>query len=71
MNVVHVTLVFKTMDVSPFLGFPRSCSLDVIPSKEIEHGSTSNFEDLGRNSLGDLFSPVRDGELIDLKLLHR
>ncbi|KAJ6656335.1 hypothetical protein lerEdw1_003838 [Lerista edwardsae] len=42
-------------------GFPRSCSLDVIPSKEIEHGNTSNFEDLGRNSLGDLFSPVRDG----------
>ncbi|XP_066490461.1 protein NEDD1 [Tiliqua scincoides] len=41
-------------------GFPHSSSLDVIPSKEIEHGNTSNFEDLGRNSLGDLFSPVRD-----------
>ncbi|KAH0616768.1 hypothetical protein JD844_028143 [Phrynosoma platyrhinos] len=44
-------------------GFPRSSSLDVIPSKEIEHGNTScltNFDDLGRNSLGDLFSPLRD-----------
>uniref|UniRef100_A0A6J0VE65 Protein NEDD1 n=1 Tax=Pogona vitticeps TaxID=103695 RepID=A0A6J0VE65_9SAUR len=44
-------------------GFPRSSSLDVIPSKEIDHGNTSNltnFDDLGRNSLGDLFSPLRD-----------
>ncbi|XP_060101201.1 protein NEDD1 [Heteronotia binoei] len=44
-------------------GVPRSSSLDVIPSKEIDHGNTSNvtnFEDLGRNSLGDLFSPLRD-----------
>ncbi|XP_077195238.1 protein NEDD1 [Paroedura picta] len=44
-------------------GVPHSSSLDVIPSKEIDHGNTSNltnFEDLGRNSLGDLFSPLRD-----------
>ncbi|XP_060633259.2 protein NEDD1 isoform X2 [Anolis sagrei] len=44
-------------------GFPRSSSLDVIPSKEIDHGNTSsltNSDDLGRNSLGDLFSPLRD-----------
>ncbi|XP_054845285.1 protein NEDD1 isoform X2 [Eublepharis macularius] len=44
-------------------GVTRSSSLDVIPSKEIDHGNTSNlnnFEDLGRNSLGDLFSPLRD-----------
>ncbi|KAF7248700.1 Protein NEDD1 [Varanus komodoensis] len=44
-------------------GFPRSSSLDVIPSKEVEHGNTSNlshFDDLGRSSLGDLFSPLRD-----------
>nr|XP_056702147.1 protein NEDD1 [Euleptes europaea] len=44
-------------------GVPHSSSLDIIPSKEIDHGNTSNvtsFEDLGRNSLGDLFSPLRD-----------
>ncbi|XP_042325204.1 protein NEDD1 isoform X2 [Sceloporus undulatus] len=45
-------------------GFPRSnSSLDVIPSKEIDHGNTSsltNSDDLVRNSLGDLFSPLRD-----------
>ncbi|XP_068524867.1 protein NEDD1 [Anas acuta] len=44
-------------------GFPRSCSLDVIPSKETDHGKSAdlnNFDDLGRNSLGDVFSPVRD-----------
>ncbi|XP_015271763.1 PREDICTED: protein NEDD1 [Gekko japonicus] len=44
-------------------GVPRSSSLDVIPSKEIDQGNTSNltnFEDVGRNSLGDLFSPLRD-----------
>ncbi|XP_061495505.1 protein NEDD1 isoform X2 [Rhineura floridana] len=42
-------------------GFPRSCSLDVIPSKEIDHGNTSTLnDDLGRSSLGDLFSPLRD-----------
>ncbi|NWJ10293.1 NEDD1 protein, partial [Crypturellus undulatus] len=45
-------------------GFPRSSSLDVIPSKETDHGrstDTSNLDDLSRNSLGDVFSPVRDG----------
>ncbi|NXI79704.1 NEDD1 protein, partial [Rhipidura dahli] len=44
-------------------GFPHSSSLDVIPSKETDHGKSaelSNFDDLGRNSLGDVFSPVRD-----------
>ncbi|KFO87417.1 Protein NEDD1 [Buceros rhinoceros silvestris] len=44
-------------------GFPRSCSLDVIPSKETDHGKSAdvnNFDDLGRSSLGDVFSPVRD-----------
>ncbi|NWW42219.1 NEDD1 protein, partial [Pedionomus torquatus] len=45
-------------------GFPHSCSLDVIPSKETDHGKSAdlkNNDDLGRNSLGDVFSPVRDG----------
>ncbi|NWH63729.1 NEDD1 protein, partial [Geococcyx californianus] len=45
-------------------GLPHSCSLDVIPSKETDHGKSAdlnNFDDLGRNSLGDVFSPVRDG----------
>ncbi|NWR93574.1 NEDD1 protein, partial [Furnarius figulus] len=45
------------------IGFPHSCSLDVIPSKETDHGKNAelnNFDDLGRSSLGDVFSPVRD-----------
>ncbi|XP_039214090.1 protein NEDD1 [Crotalus tigris] len=44
-------------------GLTQSSNLDVIPSKELDHGNTSNstnFEDLGKNSLGDLFSPLRD-----------
>ncbi|NXP34128.1 NEDD1 protein, partial [Leiothrix lutea] len=44
-------------------GFPHSSSLDVIPSKETDHGRSAelnNFDDLGRSSLGDVFSPVRD-----------
>ncbi|NXJ34983.1 NEDD1 protein, partial [Ciconia maguari] len=44
-------------------GFPHSCSLDVIPSKETDHGKSAdlnNLDDLGRSSLGDVFSPVRD-----------
>ncbi|NXN27338.1 NEDD1 protein, partial [Nycticryphes semicollaris] len=44
--------------------FPHSCSLDVIPSKETDHGKSAdlkNYDDLGRSSLGDVFSPVRDG----------
>ncbi|XP_054129824.1 protein NEDD1 isoform X1 [Melozone crissalis] len=44
-------------------GFPHSSSLDVIPSKEADHGKSaelSYFDDLNRSSLGDVFSPVRD-----------
>ncbi|NXY40461.1 NEDD1 protein, partial [Ceuthmochares aereus] len=44
--------------------FPHSCSLDVIPSGETDHGKSADlnsFGNLGRNSLGDVFSPVRDG----------
>ncbi|NWU07337.1 NEDD1 protein, partial [Cephalopterus ornatus] len=44
-------------------GFPHSCSLDVIPSKETDHGKSAelnSFDRLGRSSLGDVFSPVRD-----------
>ncbi|XP_065274161.1 protein NEDD1 [Emys orbicularis] len=44
-------------------GFPRSGSMDVILSKETDHGKSANmtnFDDLGRDSLGDMFSPVRD-----------
>ncbi|NXN12433.1 NEDD1 protein, partial [Indicator maculatus] len=43
---------------------PHSCSLDVIPSKETDHGKIadlSNFSDSAQNSLGDMFSPIRDG----------
>ncbi|NXE88358.1 NEDD1 protein, partial [Menura novaehollandiae] len=56
-------------------GFPHSCSLDVIPSKETDHGKSAelnNFDDLSRSSLGDVFSPVRDGKLLILKFVkHR
>lgn len=41
----------------------------MIPSKETDHGKSAdlnNFDDLGRNSLGDVFSPVRDGKLLIL-----
>ncbi|NWR56976.1 NEDD1 protein, partial [Bucorvus abyssinicus] len=54
--------------------FPHSCSLDVIPSKETDHGKSAdvnNFDDLGRSSLGDVFSPVRDGKLLILKFVKR
>ncbi|XP_069709315.1 protein NEDD1 [Phaenicophaeus curvirostris] len=46
------------------IGFPHS--LDVIPSKETDHGKSADlnsFDDLGRNSLGDVFSPVRDDNI--------
>ncbi|XP_074936542.1 protein NEDD1 isoform X2 [Phalacrocorax aristotelis] len=44
-------------------GFPHSSSLDVIPSKETDHGKSANLnnlDDVGRSSLGDVFSPIRD-----------
>ncbi|NXT47676.1 NEDD1 protein, partial [Pluvianellus socialis] len=53
--------------------FPHSCSLDVIPSKETDHGKSADlkiFDDLGRSSLGDVFSPVRDGKLLILKFFQ-
>ncbi|XP_008934270.1 PREDICTED: protein NEDD1-like, partial [Merops nubicus] len=42
--------------------FPHSCSLDVIPSKETDHGKSADLNNLGlgRSSLGDVFSPVRE-----------
>ncbi|XP_061310538.1 protein NEDD1 [Pezoporus flaviventris] len=41
-------------------GFPHSCSLDVIPSKETDHGKSADNINVSRSSLGDVFSPVRD-----------
>lgn len=48
---------------------PRSTSLDVFPSKEtdslksINHlPSLEKFDNVGRNSLSDVLSPVRDGK---------
>ncbi|XP_060699270.1 protein NEDD1 [Hemiscyllium ocellatum] len=48
-------------------GLSHSTSLDVIPSKETENakradnsGNFKNLDCVGRNSFGDLFSPVRD-----------
>ncbi|NWR73289.1 NEDD1 protein, partial [Centropus unirufus] len=42
---------------------PHSCSLDVIPSKETDHGKSADLNNvnLSQNSLGDVFSPIRDG----------
>ncbi|NWX59560.1 NEDD1 protein, partial [Promerops cafer] len=62
----HLTLTNENKGGEIFqekTGFPHSSSLDVIPSKETDHGKSTelnNFDDLGRNSLGDVFSPVRD-----------
>lgn len=44
----------------------------MIPSKETDHGKSAdlnNFDGLGRSSLGDVFSPVRDGKLPILKFV--
>ncbi|NXD64281.1 NEDD1 protein, partial [Eolophus roseicapillus] len=41
--------------------FPHSCSLDVIPSKETDHGKSADNINVSRSSLGDVFSPIRDG----------
>ncbi|NWV91097.1 NEDD1 protein, partial [Machaerirhynchus nigripectus] len=62
----HITLTNENKGGEIFqekTGFPHSSSLDVIPSKETDHGKSAelnNFDDLGRSSLGDVFSPVRD-----------
>ncbi|XP_030324866.1 protein NEDD1 [Calypte anna] len=62
----HMTLSNESKGGEVFqekTGFPRSCSLDVIPSKETDHGKSadlSNLGDLGRSSIGDVFSPVRE-----------
>lgn len=44
----------------------------MIPSKETDNGKSADlnsFDDLGRSSLGDVFSPVRDGKLLTLKFV--
>ncbi|NXB16215.1 NEDD1 protein, partial [Rhagologus leucostigma] len=62
----HLTLTNENKGGEIFqekTGFPHSSSLDVIPSKETDHEKSAelnNFDDLGRSSLGDVFSPVRD-----------
>ncbi|NXO61347.1 NEDD1 protein, partial [Phainopepla nitens] len=62
----HLTLTNENKGGEIFqekTGFPHSSSLDVIPSKETDHGKSGElkkFHDLGRSSLGDVFSPVRD-----------
>ncbi|XP_058719260.1 protein NEDD1-like [Poecile atricapillus] len=62
----HLTLTNENKGGEIFqekTGFPHSSSLDVIPSKETDNGKRAelnNFDDLGRSSLGDMFSPVRD-----------
>ncbi|NXH84123.1 NEDD1 protein, partial [Edolisoma coerulescens] len=71
----HLTLTNENKGGEIFqekTGFPHSSSLDVIPSKETDHGKSAelnNFDDLGRSSLGDVFSPVRDGKLLILKFV--
>ncbi|KAF4791552.1 Protein NEDD1 [Turdus rufiventris] len=62
----HLTLTNENKGGEIFqekTGFPHSSSLDVIPSKETDHGKSAEvkkIDDLGRSSLGDVFSPVRD-----------
>ncbi|NXT72161.1 NEDD1 protein, partial [Chaetops frenatus] len=62
----HLTLANENKGGEIFqekTGFPHSYSLDVIPSKETDHGKSAelnNFDDLSQCSLGDVFSPVRD-----------
>ncbi|XP_030335902.1 protein NEDD1 [Strigops habroptila] len=41
-------------------GLSHSCSLDVIPSKETDHGKSADNMNVSRSSLGDVFSPIRD-----------
>lgn len=46
----------------------------MIPSKETDNGKSADlnsFDDLGRSSLGDVFSPVRDGKLLTLKFVKK
>lgn len=45
-------------------GLPRSINTDIL-SKETDGGKSqdfSSFDDTGKSSLGDMFSPVRDGK---------
>ncbi|XP_062931115.1 protein NEDD1 isoform X2 [Cynocephalus volans] len=44
-------------------GLPRSINTDILP-KETDSGQNqdfSSFDDTGKSSLGDMFSPIRDG----------
>ncbi|NXV76522.1 NEDD1 protein, partial [Atlantisia rogersi] len=54
-------------------GFPHSCSVDGIPSIETDHGKSGDLSnlDVGRSSLGDMFSPIRDGKLLTLEFVKR
>ncbi|XP_065598746.1 protein NEDD1 [Cyrtonyx montezumae] len=62
----HVTLTNESKGgevLQNKTGLPHSSSLDVIPSKETDNGKNTdlnNFDDLGRSSLGDWFSPIRE-----------
>nr|XP_051701758.1 protein NEDD1 isoform X2 [Oryctolagus cuniculus] len=52
-----------TAAVQEKAGLPRSINTDILP-KETESGKNqdfSSFDDTGKSSLGDMFSPVRDG----------
>ncbi|XP_032914449.1 protein NEDD1 [Catharus ustulatus] len=67
----HLTLTNENKGGEIFqekTGFPHSSSLDVIPSKETDHGKSAEvkkIDDLGRSSLGDVFSPVRDDIIVN------
>lgn len=46
---------------------PRSINTDVL-SKETDSGKKQDFfsfDDTGKSSLGDMFSPIRDGKCSD------
>ncbi|XP_007467213.1 PREDICTED: protein NEDD1 isoform X2 [Lipotes vexillifer] len=56
-----------TVAVQDKAGLPRSINTDIL-SKETESGKTqdfSSFDDTGKSSLGDMFSPVRDDAVVN------
>eukprot|EP00069_Balaena_mysticetus_P018004 bmy_10955T0 len=56
-----------TVAVQDKAGLPRSINTDIL-SKETESGKTqdfSSFDDTGKSSLGDMFSPIRDDAVVN------
>lgn len=48
---------------------PRSINTDIL-TKETDSGKNqdfSSFDDTGKSSLGDMFSPIRDGKSVQIR----